>query len=60
MAKSIVDVGYYSAIKRTQMLIYTTYWMNLKDMLGKQKLVKRRNIFCDPIYMIFLKRQSFI
>lgn len=36
MAKSRDGVGYYSAVKRTQMLIHTTYWMNLKDMLGKK------------------------
>lgn len=46
----IYIMGYYSAIKRNEILIHATRWMNLENMKQKKPVIEDQ-ILCDSIYM---------
>ena len=47
-------MGYHSAIKRNNLLIYTTNWMNLKIILLSEKNPdKKEHILYDYIHITF-------
>ena len=49
----------YSAIKRNEVLIHATTWMNLKCiLLDERSQIPKKYMSCDSIYMAFWKRQN--
>ena len=50
---------YYSAIKRNEILIHTTTYMNPENiMLGKKKPVTKDHILYDSVYMKYLEQAN--
>ena len=46
----ILTVGYYLAIKSNKILIHTTTWMNLENMLHKKASYKRLHSIGSHFY----------
>ena len=51
---------YYSAIKRNELLVYTT-WINLKEIIWSEKSQSEKNgyILHDPIYVTLMKQHNY-
>lgn len=41
-------MGYYSAIKRKQLMIYTASWMNLKNIMLSERSETQKTTYCVP------------
>ena len=46
-------MDYYSAIKRNELLMYMTMWMNLKGFMLSEKANPNSCTLCDSIYVTF-------
>lgn len=53
-------VDNYSAIKRNQLLIHTTTWMDIKGiMLNEKKLIFKGHILCNSAYIAYSNWQNY-
>lgn len=51
----MLTMEYYYAVKKNELLIHFTIWMNLEDMLS-EKTDTKCNVFYDSVYMREISR----